>query len=112
GSGSSYERRSLVLRSALSLVPVDSSGSHDYSTRNAGTLASAGFRRYWRWQSRRREGRPTIEAELRALIRQMSTENVLWGAPRIHGELLKLGLRSRSRASPDTWSSGAVSQGW
>jgi hypothetical protein len=52
----------------------------------------AGFRRYWRWKSRRRGGRPPIEAELRALIRQMSTENWLWGAPRIHGELLKLGF--------------------
>ena len=52
----------------------------------------AGFRRYWRWQSRRRGGRPPIEAELRALIRQMSTENLLWGAPRFHGELLKLGF--------------------
>src|SRR3979490_254723 len=52
----------------------------------------AGFRRYWRWKSRRPGGRPPIEAELRALIRQMSTENLLWGAPRIHGELLKLGF--------------------
>src|SRR4029077_8424005 len=52
----------------------------------------AGFRRYWRWKSRRRGGRPHIETELRALIRQMSTENLLWGAPRIHGELLKLGF--------------------
>ena len=52
----------------------------------------AGFRCYWRWKSRRRGGRPQIEAELRALIRQMSTENQLWGAPRIHGELLKLGF--------------------
>src|SRR5258708_22690888 len=52
----------------------------------------AGCRRYWRWKSRRRGGRPPIEAELRALIRQMSTENLLWGAPRIHGELLKLGI--------------------
>jgi hypothetical protein len=42
----------------------------------------AGFRRYWRWKSRRRGGRPPIEAELRALIRRMSTENWLWGAPR------------------------------
>ena len=50
----------------------------------------AGFRRYWRWKSCRRGGRPQIETELRALIRQMSTENLLWGAPRIHGELLKL----------------------
>src|ERR1700687_5269172 len=52
----------------------------------------AGFRRYWRWKSRRRGGRPRIEIELRALIRQMSTENLLWGAPRIHGELLRLGF--------------------
>jgi hypothetical protein len=52
----------------------------------------AGFRRYWRWKSRRRGGRPQIETELRALIRRMSVENPLWGAPRIHGELLKLGF--------------------
>ena len=48
----------------------------------------AGFRRYWRWKSRRVGGRPQIEAELRVLIRRMSLENPLWGAPRIHGELL------------------------
>ena len=52
----------------------------------------AGFRHHWRWKSRRRGGRPQIETELRALIRQMSTENLLWGAPRIHGELRKLGF--------------------
>src|SRR6476646_1694745 len=52
----------------------------------------AGFRGYWRWKSNSRGGRPRIEIELRALIRQMSTENQLWGAPRIHGELLKLGF--------------------
>src|SRR5258708_18252672 len=52
----------------------------------------AGFRRYWRWKSRSRGGRPQIETELRGLIRQMSMENLLWGAPRIHGELLKLGF--------------------
>src|SRR5260370_41222135 len=52
----------------------------------------AGFRRYWRWKSCRRGGRPQIETELRALIRQMSTESLLWGAPRIQGELLKLGF--------------------
>src|ERR1700686_1871200 len=52
----------------------------------------AGFRRYWRWKSSSRGGRPQIETELRALIRRMSTENQLWGAPRIHGELLKLGF--------------------
>jgi hypothetical protein len=52
----------------------------------------AGFRYYWRWKSNSRGGRPRIETQLRAMIRQMSTENQLWGAPRIHGELLKLGF--------------------
>lgn len=50
-----------------------------------------GFRLFWRWKSRvRGTGRPKINEELRALIRQMCRENPLWGAPRIHGELLKL----------------------
>ena len=52
----------------------------------------AGFRSYWRWKSRSLGGRPQIETDLRALIRRMSVENPLWGAPRIHGELLKLGF--------------------
>src|SRR5277367_5170110 len=51
-----------------------------------------GFRRYWRWKSRSLGGRPQVETDLRALIRRMSIENPLWGAPRIHGELLKLGI--------------------
>ena len=49
----------------------------------------AGFRRYWRWKSHPQGGRPQIDTDLRALIRRMSMENPLWGAPRIHGELLK-----------------------
>jgi hypothetical protein len=52
----------------------------------------AGFQSYWRWNSRNRGGRPPIETDLRALIGQMSLENPLWGAPRVHGELLKLGF--------------------
>jgi hypothetical protein len=52
----------------------------------------AGFRRYWRWKSRSLGGRPRIAADLRALIRRMNVDNLLWGAPRIHGELLKLGF--------------------
>ena len=52
----------------------------------------AGFRRYWRWKSRSLGGRRQIDADLRALIRRMSVDNPLWGAPRIHGELLKLGF--------------------
>ena len=51
-----------------------------------------GFRRYWAWKSRRRLGRPAINADLQDLIRRMSSANPLWGAPRIHGELLKLGI--------------------
>jgi len=52
----------------------------------------AGFRIYWRWKSRKRVGRPRIDRELRDLIRRMSQENPLWGASRIHGELLMLGF--------------------
>ena len=51
-----------------------------------------GFRLYWRWKSRARGGRPKVPMEIRRLIREMSLANRLWGAPRIHGELLKLGI--------------------
>ncbi len=51
-----------------------------------------GFRRYWERKSRRRPGRPGIDSELRSLICKMATANPFWGAPRIHGELLKLGF--------------------
>ena len=74
----------------------------------------AGFRRYWRWKSRRRGGRPQITTELRALIGRMSTENLLWGAPRIHGELLKLGfsVAQSSVAKYMVKRRGPPSQGW
>src|SRR6266849_9973043 len=53
-----------------------------------------GFRLYWNWKSRGgKGGRPGVSLEIRELIRQMSTANPLWGAPRIHGELLKLGIQ-------------------
>jgi transposase InsO family protein len=52
----------------------------------------AGFRAYWRWRSRPRGGRPRTHPDIRQLIRDMSIANPLWGAPRIHGELLKLGI--------------------
>src|SRR5271166_5897546 len=74
----------------------------------------AGFRFYWRWKSRPRGGRPQIEADLRALIRRMSIENPLWGAPRIHGELLKLGfeLAQSSVHKYMVRRPGPPSQGW
>ena len=52
----------------------------------------SGFRLYWRWKSRRRVGRPQVPSEIRDLVRTISQDNPLWGAPRIHGELLKLGI--------------------
>jgi hypothetical protein len=74
----------------------------------------AGFRYYWRWKSRARGGRPVIANDLRALIRQMSIDNPLWGAPRIHGELLKLGFEvaqsTVARYMVKQW--GPPGQGW
>jgi len=52
----------------------------------------AGFRSYWRWKSRRPGGRPAVPPEICKFIRQMSIANPLWGPPRIHRELLKLGV--------------------
>ena len=52
----------------------------------------AGFRLYWRWRSRPRGGRPKITDEVRDLIRRLAADNPDWGAPKIHGELLKLGF--------------------
>jgi len=74
-----------------------------------------GFKLYWRWKSRKRKrGRPHVSRQLVALIRKMSLSNPLWGAPRIHGELLKLGIdlaqstiskymRRPRRAPSQTW---------
>ena len=73
-----------------------------------------GFRLFWAWKSRHKPGRPTVPQEVRTLIRTMSTANPLWGSPRIHGELLKLGFTvsqttvatymTRSRPLPSqTW---------
>jgi hypothetical protein len=74
----------------------------------------AGFRGYWRWKSGSRGGRPKIEYDLRALIKQMSIDNPLWGAPRIHGELLKLGFEvaQSSVAKYMVKRNGPPNQGW
>jgi hypothetical protein len=63
----------------------------------------AGFIVLWRWKSRHRAGRPRIDRDLRDLIRRMSRENPLWGASRIHGELLMLGFGVAQSRSPNTW---------
>lgn len=74
----------------------------------------AGFRFYWRWKSSRRPGRPVVPAEIRQLIHAMSIANPLWGAPRIHGELLKLGvdIGQTSVAKYMARRRGPPSQGW
>jgi hypothetical protein len=74
----------------------------------------AGFCRYWRLKSRSRGGRPQIGSDLCGLIRRMSAENPLWGAPRIHGELLKLGFEvaQSSVAKYMVKLRGPPSQGW
>ena len=73
-----------------------------------------GFRSYWRWKSRRRGGRPRIDREVRDLIRRMNKENRLWGAPRIHSELLMLGIEvaESTVARYMTRRQGPASQGW
>src|SRR5258708_7104540 len=73
-----------------------------------------GFRAYWRWKSRRCRGRPRIDREIRDLIRRMSKENFLWGATRIHGELLMLGIEvaQSTVARYMTRRQGPPSQGW
>src|ERR1700732_5173622 len=73
-----------------------------------------GFRAYWRWKSRRRGGRPRIDREIRDLIRRMSKENPLWGAARIHGELLMLGIEvaQSTVARYMIKRQGSPSQGW
>jgi hypothetical protein len=63
----------------------------------------AGFRLYWRWKSCSRGGRPKVPLEIRQLIREMSLANRLWGAPRTHGELLKLGIEVAQSTVPSTW---------
>jgi hypothetical protein len=64
-----------------------------------------GFRAFWTWKSRHRgPGRPPIGSELRALIHEMAHANSLWGAPRIHGELLKLGFTISRRRRPPSQS--------
>ena len=74
----------------------------------------AGFRLFWRWKSGRRLGRPAVPAEIRQVIREMSVANPLWGAPRIHGELLKLGIDigQTSVAKYMVRRRGPPSQGW
>ncbi|MGA9795975.1 MAG: integrase core domain-containing protein [Rhizomicrobium sp.] len=77
-------------------------------------LHRAGYRAWWRWKSRGPVGRPKVDRELRDLIRRMSLENPLWGAPRIHGEILLLGFTvAQAMVSKYMFRrSSGPSQGW
>ena len=74
----------------------------------------AGFRAYWRWKSRPRGGRPSTPPAIRQLIRDMSIANPFWGAPRVHGELLKLGIDVSQTTVAKYMAKGRrpPSQGW
>ncbi len=74
----------------------------------------AGFRLYWRWRSRPCGGRPKVSMDVRELIRDISSANPLWGAPRIHGELLKLGIEVGQTTVAKYMARGRrpPSQGW
>jgi hypothetical protein len=91
-------RRSIDLRLALPFVPI----RFERSVVEPETVVRwhrMGFRLYWRWKSRSCGGRPRIPAEIRHLIRGMSLVNRLWGAPRIHGGLLKLGIEVAAQST-------------
>src|SRR5438105_11736048 len=77
-----------VVAILVGLAPVPADGQPDTVIR----WHRRAFAWYWTRKSRRRPGRPDVAAEIRDLIRRMSQANPLWGAPRIHGELLKLGI--------------------
>ena len=95
------------------MVPIGPQGYHDHPARDPGALASGRLPPVLALEIPL-PGRPQIDAELRALIRQMSADNPLWGAPRIHGELLKLGFEvaQSSVAKYMAKRCGPPSQGW
>src|SRR6185436_20333774 len=102
----------MVLYPAVSLVSINPAGSHDHPARDARALAQGRLSLLLALEVAP-TGRAT-ETELRLLIRRMSMENPLWGAPRIHGELLKLGFEvaqsSVAKYMVKRW--GPPSQGW
>jgi hypothetical protein len=79
-------------RSPIANLYNAGSAGHPGGAISGGAKARNSFTGYWRWKSRSPGGRPRIAKEVRDLIRRMSFENPLWGATKIHGELLKLGI--------------------
>jgi transposase InsO family protein len=79
---------------AVTHVEPVANGTRDREPETVIAWHRKGFRLFWTWRSRLRSGRPPVPPDVRTLIRTMSQKNPLWGAPRIHGELLKLGVKS------------------
>lgn len=98
------------------LWPAWKSACVIFSPATVVTWHRAGFRAYWRGRSRKPAGRPSIRAELKAVITLLAAENPRWGAPRIHGELRMLGFRvsqaTVSRLLPKRPRSGVQRQSW
>jgi hypothetical protein len=103
-----------VLDPAVSLVSINPEGSHNHPARDARALAQGRLSLLLALEVAPLGRRPQIDTELRVLIRRMSMENPLWGAPRIHGELLKLGFEvaQSSVAKYMVKRRGPPSQGW
>src|SRR5439155_12250848 len=99
---------------AVSIVSIGAQGHHYHPTGDPGALASGRLSPLLALEIPPLGGRPQIDADLRALIRRMSVDNPLWGAPRIHGELLKLGFEvaQSSIAKYMVKKCGTPSQGW
>ena len=92
----------LILVTIFRLIPATANALAIVKPATVIRLHRLGFRAYWRWKSRPSGGRPRVSTEIRQLIRQMSLDNPLWGAPRIHGELLKLGIDvGQTTVAPD-----------
>jgi len=91
-AGGRRQHRSTAVCRALSLLPKALDALKILKPETVLRWHRAGFRAYWRWKSRSCGGRPKAPVDIRQLIREMSVANPLWGAPRIHGELLKLGI--------------------
>src|SRR5258707_15380658 len=96
---SEYERRLAACLSDLPTDTVPEEAPHGYlgsepvlTTHTVVGWHRAGFRLFWKWRSRKQGGRPKTTAEIRRLIRRLAQENPTWGAPKIHGELQKLGF--------------------
>jgi hypothetical protein len=82
----------LALEPAFAHLDRMANGARDRPAETVIAWHRPRFRLWWTWKSRRRMGRPTVPADIRTLIRTMAQANPRWGAPRIHGELLKLGI--------------------